>query len=96
VSQDANERFYEIDPATGFQPGAEIENGLLICYHVFTDGQDERCTHRDEADRIYDQMLAENGRCARLYVERFKSEEDYYNDVLASEDCLRAYGDYPL
>jgi hypothetical protein len=85
-----------IDATTGFLKGAEVEGGLLLIYHVFTDGWDERVATRAEADLVYDAMLATNGRCARLYVERFESEDDYRKDRMHSEDCLRAFGDYPL
>lgn len=60
-------------------------------FHVFTHGNDLWTGKRGKAEKTYRRFARENG-SARLYVERYADRE---NDVMISENCLKAFGEYP-
>lgn len=62
----------------------------MFTYHIFTHNRDEYTTSFVEAERIYEQFLAEYG-TARLYEE----ERDDDGEVIA-ENCLKSRGEWPM
>ena len=77
----------------GFQPerrSSSRRNEKV--YHVFTHATDLWTGKRRKAEKTYRRFAREQG-SARLYQEIYK---DRANDVMISENCLKAYGEYPL
>jgi len=61
-------------------------------YHVFTHGTDFWTGKRGQAEKRYRRFVRENG-SARMYEEKYTDRE---NDVMISENCIKAFGDYPF
>jgi hypothetical protein len=61
-------------------------------YHVFTRGTDVWTEKRRKAEKTYRRLVREKG-SSRLYVE---TDKDRANDVMISENCLKALGAYSL
>jgi hypothetical protein len=64
-----------------------------VAYHVFTNHRDEWTEDYDEAERLFHQFATDYG-CARLYEERYPTQNHYEADQY-DEDCLLAVGEYP-
>lgn len=62
---------------------------LKIIYHVFSNNQDEWYDALPEAEKAY-QTLKDDSNCARLY------EEIHNRNEVIEENCLSAYGEWPL
>ena len=71
------------------------ESPLIIVYHVFTDEKDLWTPDYKFARKLYNHWKKANG-ASRLYRETYENEEALLNDEKLEEECLLAYGPFPL
>lgn len=62
-------------------------------YHIFTDGKDEYTENKIRAEAIYQNWKEEYGTPVRLYEEIWGDVN--LDDEPISEDCIKAWGDFP-
>lgn len=67
---------------------------MIVRYHIFTDNKDDWTSDWKEAVQTYLKFKQEND-CARLYKEVYPDQEAYENDE-GEENCIYAFGPYPL
>jgi hypothetical protein len=68
---------------------------MMTVYHVFTDERDLWTQEYRFARKLYTYWKKSRG-TARLYKEVYADEEAMLNDEKIVEDCLLAYGPFPL
>ena len=89
----------EYPPGAGLQPeqaaslpGTRRANRRNeTVYHVFTHGTDLWTGKRGKVEKTYRRFVIETG-SARLYEKTYQDRE---NDVMISEQCIKAVGAYP-
>jgi len=64
-------------------------------YHVFTDEKDLWTKDYRFARKLYNHWKKTKG-TARLYKEVYENEEAMLSNEMLEEDCILAYGPFPL
>ena len=67
-----------------------------VLYHVFVNRLDCFFDDFGEAAQQFRKLYKEGYSDIRLYIECYASEEEYENDDYYFEDCLFAFGCFPL
>ncbi len=68
---------------------------MITVYHVFTDEKDLWTKNYRFARKLFNHWKKTKG-AARLYKEVYENEEAIINDEMFGEDCILAYGPFPL
>lgn len=68
---------------------------MIVIFHVFTDGKDLWTQDYRFARKLYNHWKKWHG-AVRLYKEVYEDEEGMLNDEMIEEECLLAFGPYPL